>query len=203
MTSNLPMILATLNSLPARFRAGLRRAMSRGLQITSGVAQRDYMSGPRPSRLAVVTGRLRSSIATTVDATESDRLIGRIGTIIPYGSFHEFGFQGEELVGAHFRVTSEQGVKRGRLGLWSVGAVDSRRAIRERGTGRIVGYKESRLVASQRRLTLAQGGWVRAHTRKLNYPGRPYLLPAIETTKDQYGPIAIEELTTIEHTHRK
>ena len=49
-----------------------------------------YLSGPRPEKLGVITGRLRSSIKFKVE--QSDNVISiRFGSDVPYAAIHEFG----------------------------------------------------------------------------------------------------------------
>jgi hypothetical protein len=55
---------------------------------TQLVSKRDYLTGPRPERLGVVTGRLRGSIA--VDLLQAPRYVD-VGTNVVYGPVHEFG----------------------------------------------------------------------------------------------------------------
>lgn len=49
-----------------------------------------YLSGPRPEKLGVVTGRLRSSIKFRIDQNDNDISI-RFGSSVPYAAIHEFG----------------------------------------------------------------------------------------------------------------
>ena len=49
-----------------------------------------YLTGPRPEKLGVVTGRLRSSIRAKVEA-RPDRIVAKFGTDVPYAAIHEFG----------------------------------------------------------------------------------------------------------------
>jgi phage gpG-like protein len=54
-------------------------------------AKRDYLSGPRPDKLGVVTGRLRASIAYMIDDEGDNNLALRFGTNVIYGRIHELG----------------------------------------------------------------------------------------------------------------
>jgi phage gpG-like protein len=65
--------------------------------------KKDYLSGPRPERLGVRTGRLRSSIAARVSVQGQDIVI-QVGTNVEYAATHEFGFRGIVNVPAHDRV---------------------------------------------------------------------------------------------------
>lgn len=53
-------------------------------------AKQDYLSGPRPEILDVVTGRLRSSIYGRVRESGKTVTIA-FGTDVPYAPIHEFG----------------------------------------------------------------------------------------------------------------
>ena len=148
-----------------------RGAMSRGLQYASGFAQRNYLTGPRPDRLGVVTGRLRNSIATDVQRTDSG-IVGRIGSNMRYARYHEFGFQGVITVKGHTRIMGVV-LKTGKV-------VSGRMPIKDR-KGNVVGYKDRRPEA----VKLGLSGYgsiqiVKAHSRRLDYAGRPFIRPALE-----------------------
>ena len=66
-------------------------------------AKKDYLSGPRPERLGVVSGRLRSSIASEV-REDGQGLEVVVGTNVKYAAMHELGFTGMVNVPAHLRV---------------------------------------------------------------------------------------------------
>lgn len=73
---------------------------------TEGKSKRDYLSGPRPSRLQPVTGRLRSSVTHAVTERENEIEVA-VGTNVKYGKVWELGFQGTQQVRAHLRVVSK------------------------------------------------------------------------------------------------
>lgn len=50
----------------------------------------DYLTGPRPGKLGVRTGRLRSSIRFKVNEDDGGLTV-KIGTDVPYAAIHEFG----------------------------------------------------------------------------------------------------------------
>src|SRR4051812_27073070 len=50
----------------------------------------DYLSGPRPEKLGVISGRLRSSI-TTDTKVEGDIISTSVGSNVRYAAMHEFG----------------------------------------------------------------------------------------------------------------
>ncbi|MBX4215810.1 hypothetical protein KW797_02595 [Candidatus Parcubacteria bacterium] len=69
-------------------------------------SKKDYLSGPRPERLGVVSGRLRSSITQDVKE-EGEDLEASVGTNVVYGRGWELGFHGTVQVKAHLRVVSK------------------------------------------------------------------------------------------------
>lgn len=97
------LLIAGAETLPSHVRSAAAIGMERGLLYTVGLVQREYLSGPRPTRLDIVTRRLRDSIATQVQNTGTG-VIGRIGTNVVYAAYHEFGFHGVVNVKAHSRL---------------------------------------------------------------------------------------------------
>ena len=103
-----------LDQLPARlnrFRAGVLARVPVMLnligQTVAAISKVDYLSGPRSStKLGVVSGDLRRSIGSKAGKGGLYRLKGNtleIGTNLPYGRAHEFGFSGTVQVAAHSR----------------------------------------------------------------------------------------------------
>jgi len=178
--TNYPYIVAKMRQLAPALRPAIARGLHRGLQATSSTAQRQYLSGPRPTRLGVVTTRLRNSIS--IDVKDHGREVaGRIGSNVVYAAYHERGFRGIQWVKAHTRVTEIRTPK----GFVLNGDVLARKrgAIRDK-VGRIVGYRRSMKVAAG----LVKNGsatveFVAAHRRKVSYLGRPYILPALVKTE--------------------
>ena len=146
--------------------------LDRGLRIVAGYAQRTFLSGPRPSILDVRTGRLRNSIATEVQRT-SERVVGRIGTNMPYGAYHEFGFQGVQQVRAHTRIVDD-------LNWTSTAAPKGQRKKLYDRLGNLIGATGRRKQAEG---TMVQS--VKAHQRTVNYRERPFLNPALEANFDE------------------
>lgn len=61
------------------------------------ISRKDYLRGPRPNRLGVVTNRLRDSIGIGTDGIINivktpDGAKGTVGTTVEYASKHEFGY---------------------------------------------------------------------------------------------------------------
>lgn len=102
-------------------------------------AKAQYLSGPRPSKLGVVTGRLRASV-TSRSFSDSRRVGVLFGTNVEYAARHELGFRGRESVPAHTRLIKQ---------------------------------------AFGRALKMPKTVNVRAHSRNINLPARPFLQPAL------------------------
>lgn len=167
---NLSLAIKGLESFTPRILDAAARGLKDGLLHAAGVAQRNYLSGPRPTVLGVVSGRLRGSIDVAVE-NDGIQVRGRIGSNVPYAARHEFGFSGTEQVRAHTRVLSVKG---------DDGQLLKRRAIRERDTGRVVGFKESnKRLAGGAQAALASIVFVGAHSRQAATPRRAFIEPAL------------------------
>ncbi len=170
-TEGFQLVIRELGTLPDRALTAVERGLSRGLQYAVGIAQRRHLSGPRPKTLDVVTTRLRNSLTHRVRRLP-DRITGEIGTAVPYGRFHELGFRGTQQVRAHTRVVRESISAQGRIV-----DVDSRRQVRD-SQGRAIGFKDRRRGRVEGTTNTTVN--VRAHSRRINYAGRPFLRPALE-----------------------
>jgi phage gpG-like protein len=96
-------VIQALAAMPARVQAGLVRAVTAlSLQVQQRV-QEQKLSG---QVLRVRTGTLRRSITATVE-TAPDSVIGTVGTNVPYGRAHEYGFHGVVTVKAHLRTITK------------------------------------------------------------------------------------------------
>jgi hypothetical protein len=173
-------VLQGLRELDDKFLEAAAKGLRRGLEKVSTVAQREYLSGPRPERLDVRTRRLRNSISYDVRVTPKRGVIGRIGSNVAYARYHEFGFHGVQQVRAHKRVLhirNAQGQE-----------IELRRAWRDREKN-FLGWRDSKIAALQRDAqskrkkkasVFASSQNVSAHERKVNYAGRPYIAPALK-----------------------
>lgn len=71
--------------------------MRAALFHTTAIAQKRYLSGPRPQHLGVITGRLRSSLSEGASELVFDisrlqgQVRGTIGTNVLYAAVHEYG----------------------------------------------------------------------------------------------------------------
>jgi phage gpG-like protein len=170
-SKNLNLVIKHAQTLEGRALLAIATALQRGLLITVGVAQTEFLSGPRPAKLDVRSTRLRASINSKVEILP-DRIRGHIGSNMPYAGFHEFGYHGLQRVKAHTRIVQVLDAKGNPI-------QPQRREYRD-ASKHVIGYRDSVRKAAAR----VQGSsliteHVKAHNRKVNYPGRPFLRPAL------------------------
>src|SRR3990167_2146600 len=164
-SKNEQLVIAGIESLPARVEAALATGLARGLLGAVAIAQREFLSGPRPAQPQRVTGRLQGGVQSEVTSAPG-RITGRMGNAVKYAAFHEFGFHGTINVRAHSRVLENFGPSGQAL------EVDSRV---------ISGVRQTRKAVAKRQ----PGGFVavqfvKAHRRKVDYAGKPFIRPALE-----------------------
>jgi hypothetical protein len=159
-----------LKEAPAKVMEEAALALEAGLHGAVTIAQIQYLQGPRPERLGEITGRLRNSVVSKVDRTP-DKIIGRAGSNLSYGGYHEFGFHGTETVKGHTRVVQQVSAN---------GEVfDGRDQLKDRA-GVLIGFKQGRKAASgPQRGGIVVVQYVKPHKRRVNYAGRPFLRPAL------------------------
>lgn len=168
---NFGLVLKGVEQLPATVDAAAAAGLKKGLEFAVGVVQREFLSGPRPTKLDVRTVRLRNSITKSVEVRPGRGVVGWVGTNVLYGAFHEFGFSGIQKVRAHTRVTSQTD--------GDGGALDQRRKFFGKA-GEFIGYRESRKRAAGRQTSgFVEFGKVKAHDRRLDYKGRPFVHPGV------------------------
>jgi phage gpG-like protein len=92
VNSNAQAILGRVKSLRER---GLGIAIKTALDATNeetvGVIQEQYLTGPRPEKLGVITNRLRRSIRRSAAQIVGESVLSSIGTNVEYAAIHEFG----------------------------------------------------------------------------------------------------------------
>lgn len=177
--TNYPYIRAKLKALAPALRPAVAKGLQRGLEGTASLSQRSYLSGPRPARLDVVTTRLRNSIATRV-VDDGREITGRIGSNVRYARFHEFGFRGLQNVSAHTRVLKILNRKGQEI---TGGPLSRKRGVIKDRAGNVVGYKRSMSTAAGLLGGSSVSVQVRAHQRRINYAGRPFIRPALRRTE--------------------
>ena len=178
-----------LNALPEKLDAAIAKGLSRGLLIAVGVVQNDFLSGPRPTHIQSITGRLRIGVQSSVEVTPN-RIIGRIGDNVPYAGYHEFGFHGVVNVKAFTRVVGQHFAGKNDAGTYLDSVRGTRRQVVS-DKGEVLGFRESRKRAAGRQRTgFVQFENVRAHQRRVDYSGKPYVAPALK----QSIPVILEEI---------
>ena len=87
-SSVLTIVMAIGGDVPKLMESTVRVAQNLG----RNTAKLKYLSGPRPERLGVITGRLRNSIAAPppIRSSRGD-VVGYVGTNVVYARIHEFG----------------------------------------------------------------------------------------------------------------
>lgn len=63
---NLPPYANKIKALPEEIRNNIFHALEDGMKIAEGISQKNYLTGPRPEKLGVVTGLLRSRVKSWV-----------------------------------------------------------------------------------------------------------------------------------------
>lgn len=169
-SKNFAAVVAGLKRADAAIIPAAAQALNLGLVEAVGIVQTEFLQGPRPAKLGEVTGRLRQSIAHDVVVTEKG-VVGRIGTNVVYGAFHEFGFKGEVNVRAHQRHVEDSN--------WTTGDGRKKVALLDR-LGQTIGFKRESIKQAARRGVAFVVQNVRAHVRHLNYSGRPFVRPGLE-----------------------
>ncbi|MCX7723546.1 MAG: hypothetical protein N2379_10905 [Verrucomicrobiae bacterium] len=175
-SKNEQVALRSLQTMDARLMRFLRGALVRSLQHVIKKSQSEYLQGPRPKKIQSISYRLWSSLWWATEPG-ANSIIGRVGSTVPYAAYHEFGFYGTVNVPAHTRILRVLGA-RGRP------LREIRRAAYGEG-GVFLGWLETRKQAVQRfrargRVVTPISTVVRAHVRRVAYPGKPYLRPALE-----------------------
>ncbi len=150
-------VINSLATTDERVLLALGQGLEAGLLLAVGRAQTNYLSGPRPGKLNVITTRLRGSITEEV-TTAAQTVTGVIGTNVPYAAYHEFGFHGTVQVKGFNRVTHLVNGKNQML------AKGGKKNAAKLKTG-FVGVSP-----------------VHAHPRRINYAGKPFLRPALNDT---------------------
>lgn len=168
ISTNAQAVIAQVGGLTPRMLANIAKALDRENQLTIGHVQSDYLTGPRPAKLGVRTNRLRGSINASKAIVQGETVSSIIGTNVAYAGVHEHGFDGPVKVKAHTRrifrtFTGTDG-----------GTFDM-------ATGRVKRFKA-------KKVTLNTGvANVKAFTRHMKMPKRPFLAPAIKGSELAYS----------------
>lgn len=182
-SKNEQIAVRSLETLPERILQAAETGLARALLLVVGIIQTEWIQdGARikgelspGARLHSVTGRLRSGMQSSVTRS-ANAVIGQLGNNVKYAAFHEFGFHGTVNVRAHSRVTQQFS---GELDE----ETDTRRAIRS-NSGELLGYKESRKASAKfQKSGFVTVQFVKAHSRRVNYQGKPFVRPALEQNR--------------------
>lgn len=168
-SKNFAVVVRKLRGTDAAVLPAAAKALDRGLLEATGIIQMEFLQGPRPQKLGEVTGRLRNSISHDVELTEKG-VVGRIGTNVVYGAYHEFGFKGTVQVRAHQRHIEDAN--------WTT-AGGRRRQVKTDLAGNVIQIKRESIASAMRRGVSLVTQQVRAHSRRLDYAGRPYVRPGL------------------------
>lgn len=162
-SKNEQVVLTSLASLDERIMQAAHTGLASGLEEVVGIVRLEFLSG---SPLRRVTGRLQSGMTQSVTRAGAV-LFGRVGNAVKYAAYHEFGFHGTVNVRAHSRVMDQVNAK-GQSMPATPGKVIS---------GVLQTRKES---AKRQRGGFVMVQFVKAHSRKVNYAGKPFVRPALE-----------------------
>lgn len=161
MATEIKIDITGVQELAARLDTVKReKALIEGLNLSGellkGWIMRERLSGPRPQFLGVVTGRLRSSIATSGTKRDGDSLVNTIGTNVEYAPVHEFGatIQRKARVGSVFFKRYKRGAK----------------------AGKVLFSKESKATFGRK---------VSFGAHSIGIPARPFMRPSIEDQGNQ------------------
>lgn len=173
-SKNFAVVLRHAEGIEQRVQGAAKRGLRRGLEKAREISQREFLEGPRPQRLGVITTRLRQSIA--INVTETARgIVGRMGSNVKYAAFHEFGFRGTVQVKGFTRHVSDLN--------W-VTAAPERRTIEKRDRqGNVIGTRRESVEQATKRGAAFTTQFVGGHSRKVNYAGRPFVKPALEKAR--------------------
>jgi len=72
------------------FKQALLKGMTKGMFEAEGTSKENYLTGPRPQKLGVVSGRLRTSVKGRAKI-KGKNVIGELGTNVEYAPQHELG----------------------------------------------------------------------------------------------------------------
>jgi len=86
-----------ISDLPKTIQANVFKALQEGMELVAGVSQTNYLTGPRPTKLGVVSGLLRQSVKAGAylggegGAFATGTLTAGQSGVIKYAMIHEYG----------------------------------------------------------------------------------------------------------------
>ena len=94
----LPPNADAISKLPALIQANVFKALQQGMTLAASISQTKYLTGPRPSKLGVVTGMLRASVKGGAYLGGGPGVFamgvlkaGWFGASMKYAAIHEYG----------------------------------------------------------------------------------------------------------------
>jgi hypothetical protein len=177
LTSNATEIVSKLERFPTDMAQAIGAAMRKENELTINAAIEKRMSGPRPAVLGRVSSELARSLHQSDVVIAGNTILSAIGSNKSYAGFHERGFQGYEYVDAYDR---KQNVYAG--GSKTYKQMDARGHIKTR-------TRKPKSVSGTVR--------VRAHRRKFNYAGRPYIWPTLQERAPNYSKSISEAIVQV------
>lgn len=151
--------VASLREMTPKLHAAVVQHVERLAILISNDVKENRLSG---QALKVRTGRLRRSINYRIEQQPSS-VFGIVGTNVEYAARHEFGFHGTEQVREYLRRRR--------------GQIKADMAAHGKKMGKLRGHRDSHDQSELIR--------VRAHQRKVNYAGHPFLRPALKDAADE------------------
>jgi len=95
---DLPPGTSAISRLPALIQANVFQALVQGMRLAESISQTKYLTGPRPDKLGVVTGLLRSSVKGGAQLGGGSGIFaigvlraGYFGGEVKYAAIHEYG----------------------------------------------------------------------------------------------------------------
>ena len=89
----LPPGINAISKLPALIQANVFQALKQGMMVAEQISQTKYLTGPRPEKLGVVTGLLRSSVKSGayLGGDPGTFATGVLSANTEYARIHEYG----------------------------------------------------------------------------------------------------------------
>ena len=153
----------------ARIQRRIRKVIRSATIEVQQNAVTTYLEGPRPKHLERKSGHLAASINQRVEEVGPE-IVGRVGTNLPYGRFWEKGFSGKQEVAAFQRITR----------FATKGGKFVHQSDLVYGPSRRAAYSMRVFAKKGARNRAESMGMVKAHSRNVNQPARPFLRPALD-----------------------
>lgn len=174
LSSTAAAIASQLESFPRSMAEAVSAAMDKENQLTVGHIVSTKLTSAGPRFLNARTSRLRGSARATKAKFSPAGVESGIGSNVRYAGVHEFGFKGTVNVPG-FTRKNPQGDTFSRNGV----TLTRRQATAFFGKG---GRARAGVIKSSSAIS-----FVRAHTRKLNFPARAMFYTGITDREDNYS----------------